>query len=311
MPMQRSVVLQPQVSKRTVDILRPVAGQGDAHIPPYWSTRRRAPVLRSWSRARSALPLPIHHRFLCGHGTQQSSREHFDTAALCATTSAVSSTGGRHGVHGVLPALRGPLMAHAARIFVSHAPADTAWCRAFVQALREAGADVWYDEHHLGDGVSGQESERELQARPIFIAILSPAALASPRVQREIRAATGVREKDRTRSLLLVLAEPADVPRLWAAYPRVSGPGDRGLSPPEAARQAMSTLASAPAHTPGAAPVSASSEPARSHSLPPRSRRAAARHLVATRQCGAHRGACEHPRPPVPIDSWASSDLQG
>ncbi len=109
-------------------------------------------------------------------------------------------------------------MAHAARIFVSHAPEDTAWCRAFVQALRDAGADVWYDEHDLGDGVIGEEIARELQARPIFIVILSPAAMASPRVEREVSAAIGLREKawPSTRSMLLVMAEQADVPALWA-----------------------------------------------------------------------------------------------
>src|SRR5258708_24851327 len=120
-------------------------------------------------------------------------------------------------------------MAQAARIFVSHAPEDTAWCRAFVQALREAGADVWYDEPDLGDGVMGEEIARELQARPMFIVILSPAALASPQVHREVSAASGVQEKagPGSRSMLLVMAEQADVPRLWADYQRVSGPGDR------------------------------------------------------------------------------------
>ncbi len=156
-------------------------------------------------------------------------------------------------------------MAHAARIFVSHAPEDTAWCHAFVQALRDAGADVWYDENDLGDGVIGAESARELQARPLCIVILSPAALASPAVHREVGAAMGVREKagPSTRSMLLVLAEPADVPRVWAEYPRVSGPGEGGLTAPEAARRVLATLTNAPAHPPGAAPVAASSDPAR------------------------------------------------
>jgi TIR domain len=156
-------------------------------------------------------------------------------------------------------------MAPAARIFVSRAHEDTAWCRAFVQALREAGADLWYDEHDLGDGVMGEEIERELQARPIFIVILSPASLASPGAQREVSAAMGLREKDcpNTRSMLLVMAEQVDVPRLWADYQRVSGPGDRGLSATVAARRVISTLAIAPAHTLGASLVSARSEPGR------------------------------------------------
>jgi hypothetical protein len=154
-------------------------------------------------------------------------------------------------------------MAPAARIFVSHAHEDTAWCRAFVQALREAGADVWDDEHHLGDGVMGEEIERELQARPIFIVILSPASLASPGVQREVSAAMGLKDWPKTRSMLLVMAEQVHLPRLWADYPRVSGPGDRGLSATVAARRVISTLAIAPAHPPGASLVSARSEPGR------------------------------------------------
>lgn len=156
-------------------------------------------------------------------------------------------------------------MAQAARIFISHAHEDSAWCRAFVQVLREAGADVWYEEHNRGDGVIGEEIERELQARPIFIVILSRASLASPLVQRAVGAASGLRETapPKTRSMLLVMAEQVEVPRLWTDFQRVSGPGDGGLSAAEAARRALATLAIAPAHTPEASLVSARSEPAR------------------------------------------------
>ena len=130
-------------------------------------------------------------------------------------------------------------MEHAARSFVSHAPADSTWCRAFVQALCEAGADVWEDEHPLGDGVSGEQSARELPARPLFLVILSSAALAALGVHRAVRAARGVRETawPGSRSMLVVLAEQVEVPRVWADAPRVRGPGDRGLAAPEAARR--------------------------------------------------------------------------
>jgi hypothetical protein len=162
-------------------------------------------------------------------------------------------------------------MAQAARIFVSHAHEDTPWCRTFVQALRDAGADVWYDEHDLGDGVISEEIERELQARPMFIVLLSPASMVSPQVQREVRAAIDLRDTagptTTTRTMLLVMAEQTDVPGLWADFQRVSGPGDRGISAPEAARRALATLALAPAlapaYTSGEAPVAASSVPAR------------------------------------------------
>lgn len=161
-------------------------------------------------------------------------------------------------------------MAHAAPIFVSHAPEDTAWCHTFVRVLREAGADVWYGEHHQSDDLMGQEVDRELQARPLFIAILSPASTASPQVQREVQVAMGLRKQAApmsSRGLLLVMAEQTDMPRLWADVPCLSGPGDRGLTAPEAAHRALArslaTLAIAPAHIPGASRVSDSSEPAR------------------------------------------------
>jgi hypothetical protein len=35
------------------------------------------------------------------------------------------------------------------RIFVSHSHKDDAACHARVAALRDASADVWYDEHNL------------------------------------------------------------------------------------------------------------------------------------------------------------------
>ena len=37
-------------------------------------------------------------------------------------------------------------------VFVSHAHEDDAFCRAVVEGLRGAAADVWYDEHNRGSG---------------------------------------------------------------------------------------------------------------------------------------------------------------
>ena len=36
-------------------------------------------------------------------------------------------------------------MSQTARIFVSHSHEDAEWSRTFVDELRLAGADVWYD----------------------------------------------------------------------------------------------------------------------------------------------------------------------
>jgi hypothetical protein len=46
---------------------------------------------------------------------------------------------------------------------------------------------VWYDEHNLGAGQLLEEIQRELNARPVFVVLLSPDALASKWVQRECK----------------------------------------------------------------------------------------------------------------------------
>ncbi len=48
-------------------------------------------------------------------------------------------------------------MAEQLRVFVSHSHQDNAFCQQIVQALRDAGADVWYDEHNLRLGRSSRD----------------------------------------------------------------------------------------------------------------------------------------------------------
>jgi tetratricopeptide (TPR) repeat protein len=138
-------------------------------------------------------------------------------------------------------------MAQAAGIFISHAHEDNSWCRAFVQALRNAGADVWYDEHNLGFGVLSKEIEGELKARPIFIVILSPLSVTKPWVEREVSAAIALQDQDPARIILPVVAEKTEIPLFWQSYKRVSGAGDAGLTAVEAAGRVVHTLAIMPA----------------------------------------------------------------
>jgi hypothetical protein len=72
--------------------------------------------------------------------------------------------------------------AEVKRIFVSHCQADRDFCARLVMALREAGAEVWWDEPSKG---ITEESERELSERPIFVAVLSEAAFASETVAHQ------------------------------------------------------------------------------------------------------------------------------
>src|SRR5260221_4892561 len=94
------------------------------------------------------------------------------------------------------------------RIFVSHSHEDDAFCRALVDDLRTAGADVWYDEHNLGSGQLMTVIQRELGSRPVFVVILTRATFASRWVRRETLWAYELADRDPTRILLPVSAGP-------------------------------------------------------------------------------------------------------
>jgi formylglycine-generating enzyme required for sulfatase activity len=74
--------------------------------------------------------------------------------------------------------------------FVSHSHNDNLWCRPFVQALHDAGLDVWYDEKGLSGGAQWMATiEQELQTRDVFLLVLTPDAWESEWVQRELQLA--------------------------------------------------------------------------------------------------------------------------
>lgn len=125
------------------------------------------------------------------------------------------------------------------RIFCSHSSQDNAWCRELVVALQGAGADldIWYDEQGLtGGAVWVQTLQRELQARDVFLLIVSPDSWNSTWVQEEIQLALATR-----RTILPVLHKPADVggfllTRQWVDV--------IGLDAPAAARKVLAALGS-------------------------------------------------------------------
>lgn len=133
------------------------------------------------------------------------------------------------------------------QVFVSHAHEDSAWCNAFVAAMRQAGADVWYDEHNLGYGRLMDVIERELKERRVFLVVLSPAAVDSPWVRREVFAAISLHDTEPDRIVLPIMAQPCAVPLLWREYRWLSGQNDRGLSPTDAVREVVHTLGIGPA----------------------------------------------------------------
>ena len=88
------------------------------------------------------------------------------------------------------------------KIFLSHSSQDKASCDTVVGALRVAGADVWYDEHNLGAGQLLEEIQRELQARPVFVVLLSKNAFASQWVRREATWAFNLATREPNRLIL-------------------------------------------------------------------------------------------------------------
>jgi hypothetical protein len=128
------------------------------------------------------------------------------------------------------------------QVFVSHAHEDSAWCNTFVGTLRQAGTDVWYDEHNLGYGRLMDVIERELRQRPVFLVVLSPAAVASLWVRREVNAAIRLHDAEPDRIVLPIIAHQCEIPLLWGEYRWLSGSNDTGLAPLEAAREVLRTL---------------------------------------------------------------------
>jgi hypothetical protein len=136
------------------------------------------------------------------------------------------------------------MYARVGSIFVSHASQDRAWCAEFIHRLRLGGASgIWYDELSLGAGELSELIQDAIADRPVFVVVLSPAAVASPWVAQEVEVAIELAAEDpQHRKILPVLAAPCTIPPALDPFVRVRGPGDTGLSPEEAARQVLEVL---------------------------------------------------------------------
>lgn len=141
------------------------------------------------------------------------------------------------------------------KVFVSHSHEDDDFCRTLVQALRSAGADVWYDEHNMGSGRLGPTIERELRERPIFVVILSPAALSSKWVEDETRWAYSLLRKDSSRVIQPVTAATIRADDIWLFlqdFKRIETSGCKPYPVDEAAIRLLRTLALPAASAPTA-----------------------------------------------------------
>lgn len=146
-------------------------------------------------------------------------------------------------------------------VFVSHAQEDYAFCREVVEGLRGAGADVWYDEHNMGPGLLMDTIEREMRRRPVFVLVLSPAALRSKWVHDECEWAYAQKKRDPSRIILPVVAEAVpDEDDIWMFMQGFVRIGDHGLKPYSTTSEAVGRVLHALGLTPsGEAPAQATS----------------------------------------------------
>lgn len=132
-------------------------------------------------------------------------------------------------------------------IFLSHASQDKAFADVLVRALRGAGADVWYGEHNLETGQLPDAVTRELQARPVFIVLLSKHAFASAWVRDECWWACNLHTSEPKRIILPVVAAPIEHGDFNAMlylkdFMRVERLGNQPYSRAEAIEQTMQLL---------------------------------------------------------------------
>jgi tetratricopeptide (TPR) repeat protein len=132
------------------------------------------------------------------------------------------------------------------QVFVSHSHEDDAFCRQLVAALRQAGADVWYDAHKLDSGQLLDTTLRELRVRPVFVLILSEAALRSQRVRNETTWAVMQLRREPERIVLPVLARAVKERAIWRFLrdvTRVEAPGGHPFAADEAVCHMLHLLA--------------------------------------------------------------------
>lgn len=137
------------------------------------------------------------------------------------------------------------------RIFLSHSSTDRDFADALAKALRDVGADVWYDESHLGTGQLLDEISAQLPDRPTFLVILSKAAFASKWVKHECKWAFNLYEREPERIILPIVAQNLD-PADWNAmlwlegFRRVAASGGAPYPHAEAIQRTLRLLSLAP-----------------------------------------------------------------
>lgn len=111
----------------------------------------------------------------------------------------------------------------APRVYLCYDAADEDFSRALALDLRTAGAGSW-------DDATGPLNDPDQSARRAFLVVLSPAAIASPAIQRRIADAVELRRMGAIQTILPIVAAPCELPAALAAYTAIRATGDPALA---------------------------------------------------------------------------------
>ena len=107
------------------------------------------------------------------------------------------------------------------QIFISYAHADFALARKTSDALSQQGWRVWLAPHSIHPGEKWVNAgQRGLDESGTFLLLLTQTSVRSRWVQTEMNVAIAIEHRNAMRVILLE-AEPCDVPTLWSVYQRV------------------------------------------------------------------------------------------
>ncbi len=136
------------------------------------------------------------------------------------------------------------------RAFISHNRADSDFCIAIANRLKDHGVITWLDEQNLTHGELTETIMRQIQVSNVFIPIFSPSAFASDWVLMECKVALNLRRREPSRILIPVTAQPfvyEQIPSalfLWEDYLRIEAKAatPTPLTPDDAVTQLLRYL---------------------------------------------------------------------
>jgi formylglycine-generating enzyme required for sulfatase activity len=122
-------------------------------------------------------------------------------------------------------------MADQVRVFVSHhhSPAEDSFTARLVRDLEAAGADVWVDTSGITSDDFVKKISEGMAGRKWLVLVMTPAAVASPWVQREVNVALSEQTAGRMLGVLPLVMQSCreqDIPLLWRPLHRYDATSD-------------------------------------------------------------------------------------